>query len=318
MNLTTEQRDAIGRLVREAWCLWAMQQPISKPSWLVPWDGLNESDREADRIIGEAVWDAAYSEFEQQLAAATARAEQAERERDEQNRVNDSLTGAWEQVEQANETCTAWKDAFALVATRLRDAGYHYPTDGDVSNTYEGIRRLIADRDAARQLAESHRLQLKGSMDENATLQAGMHAAHVSAKNARQLADERGAALMRACEILLQFSELSNGYDLVDGNEVVPWSHVDALDFTRDLLADPTATDVLAEWKAMRKVCDTVLAWRDCDMGDKDALMSALFSMVAAIDALAEWQEKQKGIALNPGETETYVEGLMKDIEDAG
>ena len=49
------ERDALGRLVREAWVRWALTQPNPKPSWLVPYDQLSEPDKEADRQIGEAV-----------------------------------------------------------------------------------------------------------------------------------------------------------------------------------------------------------------------------------------------------------------------
>lgn len=47
--------DALGRLVRETWIGWALQQPDPKPSWLVPYDHLSERDKEADRCIGKAV-----------------------------------------------------------------------------------------------------------------------------------------------------------------------------------------------------------------------------------------------------------------------
>jgi hypothetical protein len=47
------ERDAGGRLVREVWIEWAREQPNPKPSWLVPWEGLSESDREVDRRIAE-------------------------------------------------------------------------------------------------------------------------------------------------------------------------------------------------------------------------------------------------------------------------
>lgn len=53
--LTPEERDTLGRLVRQAWMLWANEQPDPKPSWLVPYDDLPEPDREADRRIGEAI-----------------------------------------------------------------------------------------------------------------------------------------------------------------------------------------------------------------------------------------------------------------------
>lgn len=49
-------RDALGQMVRETWIAWAMIQPNPKPSWLVPWERLAESDREVDRLIGEALF----------------------------------------------------------------------------------------------------------------------------------------------------------------------------------------------------------------------------------------------------------------------
>lgn len=48
-------RETLGRVVREAWVKWALEQPNPKASWLTPYDDLPESDKEADRRIGEAV-----------------------------------------------------------------------------------------------------------------------------------------------------------------------------------------------------------------------------------------------------------------------
>jgi DNA-binding XRE family transcriptional regulator len=48
-------RDELGKLVREAWVRWAKSQDNPKPSWLVPYDGLSEEDKEADRQIGETI-----------------------------------------------------------------------------------------------------------------------------------------------------------------------------------------------------------------------------------------------------------------------
>jgi hypothetical protein len=48
-------RETLGRMVREAWVRWALTQPSPKPSWLVPYDALDEPDKEADRQIGESV-----------------------------------------------------------------------------------------------------------------------------------------------------------------------------------------------------------------------------------------------------------------------
>lgn len=47
-------RDAGGRIVRQAWVEWALEQPNRKPSWLVPYDELSEPDKEVDRRIYEA------------------------------------------------------------------------------------------------------------------------------------------------------------------------------------------------------------------------------------------------------------------------
>lgn len=46
-------REALGRLVREAWIEWASEQPSPKASWLAPWWAMSEPDREVDRRIGE-------------------------------------------------------------------------------------------------------------------------------------------------------------------------------------------------------------------------------------------------------------------------
>ena len=53
--LDSERREQLGRLVRETWVAWAKEQPTAKPSWLVPWEELQEPDKEVDRRIGEAV-----------------------------------------------------------------------------------------------------------------------------------------------------------------------------------------------------------------------------------------------------------------------
>src|SRR3990167_119406 len=48
-------REDGGRIVREAWVAWAQKQPTRKPSWLIPWSELDETDREADRCIYDAL-----------------------------------------------------------------------------------------------------------------------------------------------------------------------------------------------------------------------------------------------------------------------
>jgi len=48
-------RDVLGRMAREAWVGWATNQPDPKPSWLTPYEELGETDKEANRQIGENV-----------------------------------------------------------------------------------------------------------------------------------------------------------------------------------------------------------------------------------------------------------------------
>lgn len=66
-------RDTVGRMVREAWVRWAETQPSPKPSWLAPYDELNEADKEADRQIGEAVarWTLVFDAARAALATVT-------------------------------------------------------------------------------------------------------------------------------------------------------------------------------------------------------------------------------------------------------
>jgi len=63
--VTESLREQRGRLVRETWVTWAKRSRHPKPSWLIPWDGLDADQREVDMLIGEAV------------AAAAVRAERA-------------------------------------------------------------------------------------------------------------------------------------------------------------------------------------------------------------------------------------------------
>lgn len=49
-------RDKLGELVRIVWIEWALKQPNPKPSWLVPWANLNETQKDVDRQIGEELF----------------------------------------------------------------------------------------------------------------------------------------------------------------------------------------------------------------------------------------------------------------------
>ena len=48
-------REALGRLVREVWVECARELPGPKPSHLLPWDDLDDWNKEVDRRIGERV-----------------------------------------------------------------------------------------------------------------------------------------------------------------------------------------------------------------------------------------------------------------------
>lgn len=50
-----DDREMLGRIVRETWVQWAHEQQAPKPSWLAGWDELDSGQREVDMRIGEAV-----------------------------------------------------------------------------------------------------------------------------------------------------------------------------------------------------------------------------------------------------------------------
>lgn len=50
-----DDREPLGRIVRETWVAWALEQPDLKPSWLIPWEELDEGQREVDMRIGAEV-----------------------------------------------------------------------------------------------------------------------------------------------------------------------------------------------------------------------------------------------------------------------
>lgn len=51
-------REALGRMVREAWVNYCRETGVTKPSHLAPYDELSDWDQEADHRIGEAIQDA--------------------------------------------------------------------------------------------------------------------------------------------------------------------------------------------------------------------------------------------------------------------
>lgn len=68
---TTYQRETLARLVRETWVATVRDLiPDPKPSWVAPYDELDEFQREADARIGEAVAGPLLAELEHAKSAA--------------------------------------------------------------------------------------------------------------------------------------------------------------------------------------------------------------------------------------------------------
>jgi hypothetical protein len=56
MSDPQEARELVGRLVRQVWVEWAREQSDPKSSWLLPWEALDDGQREVDMRIGEALF----------------------------------------------------------------------------------------------------------------------------------------------------------------------------------------------------------------------------------------------------------------------
>lgn len=96
--------DFFGALVRLEWVEWAKQQPSPKPHWLIPWDQLDEANKEVDRRIGVRVAEVAASilvrqneDLRQQLAAAEQKL--AEAVKAERVKVLNEADFAWKKYE---------------------------------------------------------------------------------------------------------------------------------------------------------------------------------------------------------------------------
>jgi len=62
-------REQRGRIVRRTWVEWALDQPNPKPSWLLPWEELDDGQREVDMRIGDELTRAERSRILDRLAA---------------------------------------------------------------------------------------------------------------------------------------------------------------------------------------------------------------------------------------------------------
>lgn len=58
--LSHKVREELGKLVRETWISYCKETGNTKPSHIAPWVEIDEWDKEADRRIGETIWNAAF------------------------------------------------------------------------------------------------------------------------------------------------------------------------------------------------------------------------------------------------------------------
>ncbi len=117
-------------MVRHVWVEWAKEQPNPKPSWLVPWEHLLESDREVDRRIGAALYDLG---LDSAVAVCTQRA-QCER-------IYSGMTAEGDRLAQPHLRAVEDIEAFRR-DPRLRETGGPYPGTG-LANPVARIRDML-------------------------------------------------------------------------------------------------------------------------------------------------------------------------------
>lgn len=62
MDETAQQhRETLGQKVRKVWVDYCLRIGDTKPSHIAPWEELSEEDKEADRVIGVALWNMGYT-----------------------------------------------------------------------------------------------------------------------------------------------------------------------------------------------------------------------------------------------------------------
>ena len=52
-----------GKVVRDTWVKWAIQKENPKPSHLIPWEELDEDNKEVDELIGKAIFEFINSKY---------------------------------------------------------------------------------------------------------------------------------------------------------------------------------------------------------------------------------------------------------------
>lgn len=65
--MNDEYRDYLGHCARLAWIEYCKKTGDTKPSHIAPWEELSEWDKEADRVIGEALAAVITAQIVQQL-----------------------------------------------------------------------------------------------------------------------------------------------------------------------------------------------------------------------------------------------------------
>jgi len=75
-KLSEPTRERLGQMVRAIWVAWCNEQPLPKPSRLIAWGEMPETDREVDRRIGETLylagWNTALERVEMKMEATRA------------------------------------------------------------------------------------------------------------------------------------------------------------------------------------------------------------------------------------------------------
>lgn len=175
MKATSLNREALGQRVREVWLYWARNQPNPKPSWLVQWPELPESDREVDRLIGETVAHESTSFFRAENAtlqtaaadyakaaeASAALVEKLTRERDEAiHHAGEWLVAECEATNQVarleNERDTLRAELSAANAALEKERAEVERLKGDYEDCcVNRTKWQLEAQDARRQLAEA-------------------------------------------------------------------------------------------------------------------------------------------------------------------
>jgi hypothetical protein len=162
--VSPNDRERIGRVVREIWIDWAREQPSPKPTWLLPWEDLTDTYREAGCRIGEQLFSmglmAGRAVGEEEVEALRKRVAELEFTRDELTGIQqgDSVVDAAAKAESV-ALPKQLSEARAEATTLREDVERWRKTNGDIGAAL-GVKPGEAVRDAAtRVIAERDRIQ---------------------------------------------------------------------------------------------------------------------------------------------------------------